>query len=116
MSLIASRSLSVAGRMPTFAPITRNSVFLTIGVMDRIELRGMSFQGRHGVRPAEREHAQEFRVDLEVETQLANAGRSDRLADTVDYTRLRAIAKEVIEGPPRRLLESLAAEIAERSL
>ncbi len=84
--------------------------------MDRIELRGMSFQGRHGVRPAEREHPQEFRVDIEVETQLADAGRSDRLADTVDYTRLRAVAKEVIEGPPRQLLESLAAEIAERSL
>ncbi|TMC32676.1 MAG: dihydroneopterin aldolase, partial [Chloroflexi bacterium] len=31
--------------------------------MDRIELRGMSFHGRHGVRDAERESAQEFKVD-----------------------------------------------------
>lgn len=84
--------------------------------MDRIELRGMSFQGKHGVRPAEREKAQEFRVDVEVETETAQAGRTDRLADTVDYTRLRSIAREVIEGPPRKLLESLAAEIAKRSL
>ncbi|HXN90636.1 MAG TPA: dihydroneopterin aldolase [Candidatus Sulfotelmatobacter sp.] len=84
--------------------------------MDRIELLGMSFQGRHGVRPAEREQPQEFRVDIEVDAQLGKAGRSDRLADTVDYTRLRAIAKEVIEGKPRRLLESLATEIADRSL
>lgn len=84
--------------------------------MDRIELLGMSFQGRHGVRPAERQQPQEFRVDIEVDAQLGKAGRSDRLADTVDYTRLRAIAKEVIEGKPRRLLETLATEIAGRSL
>ena len=84
--------------------------------MDRIELRGMSFQGRHGVRPAEREQPQEFKVDLEVEADLSAAGASDRLADTVDYTQVRSVAKEVSEGPPKALLESLAAEIAERVL
>jgi len=84
--------------------------------MDRIELRGMSFQGRHGVRDAERESAQEFRVDVEVEADLAEAGRSDRLDDTVDYRKVRATAREVIEGPPRQLLESLAGEIANRVL
>jgi 7,8-dihydroneopterin aldolase/epimerase/oxygenase len=84
--------------------------------MDRIELRGMSFQGRHGVRDAERANAQEFKVDVEVEADLRSAGDSDRLEDTVDYTRVRAAAREVIEGPARRLLESLAAQIAERVL
>lgn len=84
--------------------------------MDRIELRGMSFMGRHGVRDAERESAQEFRVDVEVKADLAAAGRSDRLDDTVDYTKIRAAAREVIEGPSRQLLESLAAAIAERVL
>src|SRR2546421_12254219 len=92
------------------------SVFRTIGGMDRIELRGMSFQGRHGVRPAEREQPQEFRVDIELEADLAEAGRTDRLADTVDYTAVRAAARAVIEGEPRKLLESLASAIAERVL
>lgn len=90
--------------------------FQTIGAMDRIELRGMSFQGRHGVRPAEREHPQEFRVDLDVVTDLSAAGRSDQLADTIDYSAVRAAAKAVIEGPPQALLESLAAAIADRVL
>jgi len=76
----------------------------------------MSFQGRHGVRDAEREGAQEFRVDVVVKADLAAAGGSDRLADTVDYTRVRGAVKEVIEGPPMRLLESLAGEIARRVL
>lgn len=84
--------------------------------MDRIELRGMSFQGRHGVRSTEREQPQEFKVDLDVEADLRAAGDSDRLADTVDYTKVRAAAKEVIEGEPRALLESLAAAIAQRVL
>ena len=84
--------------------------------MDRIELRGMSFRGRHGVRDAEREGAQEFKVDIEVEADLAAAARTDRLADTVDYTKVRAAAREVIEGSPKQLLESLASAIAERVL
>ncbi len=81
--------------------------------MDRVVLQGMSFQGRHGVRPAEREHPQEFRVDVEVECDLAQAGRTDRLEDTVDYTRVRAVAKEVIEGESFKLIESLADRIAD---
>ena len=81
--------------------------------MDRIELRGMSFQGRHGVREAERENPQEFKVDIKVDADLGDASRSDLLADTVDYTQLRAAAREVIEGPSRKLLESLAGEIAD---
>lgn len=73
----------------------------------------MSFLGRHGVRPAEREQQQQFMVDVEVEADLAEAGRTDQLADTVDYTRVRAAARSVIEGPPAKLLETLAGRIAE---
>jgi dihydroneopterin aldolase len=84
--------------------------------MDRIELEGMVFSGRHGVRPAEREHAQEFRVDVELDSDLVPAGRSDRVEDTVDYRRVRAIAKEVVEGESVQLIETLASRIAERVL
>jgi len=84
--------------------------------MDRIELRGMSFQGRHGVRSEERAQAQEFRVDIRVEADLTDAARTDHLEDTVDYRQLRAAAREAIEGESKKLLESLAGEIAERIL
>jgi len=84
--------------------------------MDRILLAGMSFQGRHGVRPAERERPQEFTVDVELDCDLSEPGRTDRIEDTVDYRQVRAIAKDVIEGDSRRLLEALAALIAERVL
>jgi dihydroneopterin aldolase len=84
--------------------------------MDRITLEGMSFMGRHGVRPAEREQAQEFKVDIEVGADLSEAGQTDKLVDTVDYTQVRAVAKTAIEGESVKLLETLAARIADRVL
>lgn len=76
----------------------------------------MSFSGRHGVRPAEREHAQEFKVDVELEADLTKAGQTDQLVDTIDYTQVRSIAKATIEGESAKLLETLAARMADRIL
>src|SRR5437667_455352 len=83
MSLTALRSLLVPGRTSAPAPITRLSLFPTIGGMDHIELRGMSFHGRHGVRQAERDQTQEFRVDIDVEADLGAAAEALRLGDEV---------------------------------
>src|SRR5947209_3038084 len=66
--------------------------------VDRIVLQGMSFSGRHGARPAEWEQAQEFKVDVELETDLSEAGRTDQLGDTVDYSQVRAIAQAIIDA------------------
>jgi dihydroneopterin aldolase len=82
--------------------------------VDRILLEGMTFSGRHGVLPAEHEQPQTFTVDVALEADLGPAGRSDRLQDTVDYTRAHAIVREVVEGDHRDLLEAVAARIADR--
>src|ERR1700674_1908972 len=84
--------------------------------VDQIVLEGMVFSGRHGVRPAEREQAQEFTVDVELEADLLQPGRSDRVEDTVDYRRVYAIAKEVVEGESVQLIETLADRIASQVL
>lgn len=83
---------------------------------DRIVLAGMRFFGYHGALAEERRHGQEFVVDVEVETDLAAAGRSDDLGDTVDYRKVYDAAKSVVEGPARQLLEAVAGEIASRVL
>lgn len=84
--------------------------------MDRIVLEGMVFRGRHGVSAGERARAQRFTVDVELEASLSRASKSDRLEDTVDYRRVHAIAKEVIEGESARLVEALAGRIAREVL
>lgn len=76
----------------------------------------MVFSGKHGVSDAERARPQRFAVDIELESNLTRAARTDQLEDTVDYRKLRAIAKEVIEGESARLIETLAGRIARHAL
>jgi dihydroneopterin aldolase len=79
---------------------------------DLIELRGLRVFGVHGVHGAERSSPQPFEIDLDIVTDTSAAARSDDLADTVDYLGAADVATAVVAGPPRRLMESLAATIA----
>jgi dihydroneopterin aldolase / 2-amino-4-hydroxy-6-hydroxymethyldihydropteridine diphosphokinase len=78
---------------------------------DRIELRGLRVVGTHGVLPEEHARAQPFELDIDIEADLAPAGRSDVLADTIDYgSVVRAVADEVA-GPHADLIERLAERV-----
>lgn len=81
---------------------------------DRISLCGMTFWGRHGALPGEKEKAQPFEVDLDLYLDLSAAGRSDKLEDTVDYAAVFEVARRTIEGAGRNLLEALAEDLAHR--
>ena len=83
---------------------------------DRVILIDLRMQGRHGVDADERARPQEFAVTIECPTDAARAAASDAIDDALDYRRLRAIANDVIGGPSRNLLETLADEIARRIL
>jgi dihydroneopterin aldolase len=80
---------------------------------DRIELRGLTVRGHHGVFEHERLDGQDFVVDVTVWIDLAAAAASDDLVDTLDYGALAQLAADVVAGPPRNLIETVAAEIAE---
>ena len=84
--------------------------------MDRIVLTGMEFHGHHGCLPEEREQGQLFFVDAELFLDLAPAGKSDALQDTVDYAAVFACIRQVAEGTPMQLIEALAERIAETVL
>ncbi|HIM62826.1 MAG: dihydroneopterin aldolase [Chloroflexi bacterium] len=83
---------------------------------DRIVLEGMRFYGFHGVNPEERVLGQEYLVDLAVEMDLAKAGASDRLEDTISYAHIYRAVRDVMEGEPRNLLEAAAQSVADRIL
>ncbi|MFN8622868.1 MAG: dihydroneopterin aldolase [Chloroflexota bacterium] len=83
---------------------------------DRITLRGMRFEGCHGWSEEERALPQELEVDLVVEADLAAGGRSDDVADTIDYGPLVERCRAVVEDRSFRLLEAIAAAIADSVL
>lgn len=83
---------------------------------DRIELRGLRVVGTHGALAEERERAQPFEIDLDVELDLAPAARSDHLEDTVDYAELVARASQVVATERHALLERLAQRVADAVL
>jgi dihydroneopterin aldolase len=80
---------------------------------DRIELRGLTVRGHHGVLDRERADGQDFVVDITAWIDLAEAAASDDLADTYDYGMLAQRAAAIIAGPARNLIETVAGEIAE---
>lgn len=79
---------------------------------DRILLQGMVFFGFHGTLPAENELGQRFVVDVELWCDLRAAGTSDDLSQTVDYSQVYQLARDVAEGPPVKLTETVAERIA----
>ena len=83
---------------------------------DLIRLNKMQFYGYHGVSAAERETGRRFEVDCELEVDLAEAGHSDQLADTIDYARVYDIISRITQDKAFSLLEGLARELAEAIL
>ena len=80
---------------------------------DRIELRGLTVRGNHGVFDYERREGQEFIIDITLWIDLAAAAAGDCLDDTYDYGVLAQRAADIVGGPARNLIETVAAEIAE---
>jgi dihydroneopterin aldolase len=80
-------------------------------VTDRIEVRGLRVMARCGVLPEEVERDQPFEIDLDVAVDLAAAGASDQLADTVDYGSMVDRVVEATNGH-HGLMEAMANDIA----
>jgi len=83
---------------------------------DRIFLEDMVFHGRHGTLQAEQELGQPFVVSVELRLDLRPAGTTDDLTKTVDYSEIHRMAREIVEGRPVQLTETLAERIAAGTL
>ncbi len=87
-----------------------------MAVSDHLYLTDLHFMACHGVLDAEQAHPQRFSVDVALALDLDPAGRTDRLAESVDYRWVWSVARDVMLGPPRQLLEALAHDLAARLL
>jgi 7,8-dihydroneopterin aldolase/epimerase/oxygenase len=83
--------------------------------MTTVELFGLELFGHHGALEEERRHGRKYLFDVRLEVG-AEAGRSDRLEDTVDYRDVVTLVKAVSDGRQFTLLEALARAVAEELL
>lgn len=84
--------------------------------MDKILVEQIEFYGYHGASDAEQSVGHRYAVDVELRMDTRPAGRSDDLRDTVNYS---SVAKRIVAigtGEQFRLLEALAARLAEAIL
>jgi dihydroneopterin aldolase len=79
---------------------------------DEVFLEGMRFYAYHGANPEERTQGQRFVVDLRIAADLREAGRTDDLTKTINYSHVYKRVREIVEGEPRNLIEAVAEEIA----
>jgi len=77
-------------------------------VTSRLFLTGITASGRHGANLGEKDQAQDFVVDLDVEVDVGD----DELSSTSDYRTLIRTARETVERDSFDLLESLAHAVA----
>lgn len=77
-----------------------------------LRLRGLRLVATHGVLAQERERAQPFEVDLEIEMDLAAAALGDDITSALDYADVLSLVEDAMGPPPANLLEHLALRVA----
>jgi 7,8-dihydroneopterin aldolase/epimerase/oxygenase len=80
---------------------------------DELALRGLRVHGHHGILDFEREHGQEFVVDVVLRLDTGPAASSGDLAATVDYSVLADRLAAAVSTDPVDLIETLAERLAE---
>ncbi|MDD3049845.1 MAG: dihydroneopterin aldolase [Candidatus Cloacimonetes bacterium] len=82
----------------------------------KIRLNDMVFYGYHGVHPEERTLGQRFIVNVEIATDSSADQNIRDLEDTIDYTAVYALIKEIMETQKFHLLEVCANTIIDTLL
>ena len=81
--------------------------------MGKIQVNNIKLYANHGCLDEEAMIGSWYRVDIEVEVNLAKSSISDALEDTVDYVHLNHIVKEEM-ARRSKLLEEVARRILDR--
>jgi dihydroneopterin aldolase len=81
-------------------------------VTDSIEIRGIECFGFHGVYPEEQTLGQRFVLDISLDLDLRPAAQNDDLTLGVDYGLVIRRSREIVEGEPCQLIETVAERVA----
>jgi dihydroneopterin aldolase len=83
---------------------------------DKIFVRGLSLHAYHGVMPYEGKVGQSFTIDLALDIDLSTATRTDKVADTVSYDQVVAVAGAAFTSQKFKLIEAAAGKVADAVL
>jgi dihydroneopterin aldolase len=83
---------------------------------DQIFVNGLVLHAYHGVMEHEAKVGQPFILDLTLDVALADAARSDKLADTVSYNDVVGMVSRTFCAQRYRLVEAAAGAVAEAVL
>jgi 7,8-dihydroneopterin aldolase/epimerase/oxygenase len=83
---------------------------------DSVFINGLVLHAYHGVMPHEAKVGQAFVLDLVLDINLANAAKSDKVADTVSYDAVTGAVSRTFTAKRYRLLEAAAGAVADAIL
>ena len=83
---------------------------------DRIFIRGLALHAYHGVMLYEGKVGQSFAIDLALDIDLSTAARTDKVADTVSYDQVVAVASTTFTSQKFKLIEAAASKVADAVL
>ena len=79
--------------------------------MEKIFIQGLTLYTLIGVYDFERLEKQRIVLDLELETDLSKAAKSDEVSDTLDYGKLAERLEVIADKSKYKLLEALADDM-----
>lgn len=82
--------------------------------MDRITLKSLQFHGKHGYYDRERKQGNQFEVDITAWGDFKQSAGEDNLRLTFNYLKAEEVARKVIEGKSRKLIETLCSHIGDQ--
>lgn len=81
--------------------------------LDQIQIRGLRVYAYHGVKETEKEKGQPFELDITLWTDVRIPGNSDRLEDTVNYSKVAQKVVALFRSEKNDLIERVSTRVAE---
>lgn len=75
-------------------------------------LREMKYFLKIGVTKEEQKHVQPLFFDLDIDLDIANAGKNESLQETIDYTEIQKSLETFLKGKEYCLIEALVEDVA----
>ncbi|MEX2602008.1 MAG: dihydroneopterin aldolase [Balneolaceae bacterium] len=82
--------------------------------MDTLTIKSVQLHGNHGYYESEQSDGNKFELDVILRADFRPAAITDDLSLTCNYETVEEVARQVMQGPSQKLIESLCLKIGDR--